>query len=326
MTLSLFLLLAGFFVLIKGADLFVDGAACLARGLKISPMVVGLTVVAFGTSAPELFVNIAAGISGDTDIALGNVVGSNIANILLVLGISALIRPLTLSDGTVWQEIPFTLLAAIVLWVLVNDVSIDNAFFSVLSRSEGLVLIGFFLVFMAYTVSIGPELDGLPQIDPPASHKASAIALKIAIGFCGLLFGSRWIVDNAVVLADILEIPRSVVGATVVAFGTSLPELATSVMAARRGAVGIAVGNVVGSNIFNVFFILGISAVIRPLPVNPAVNVDMAMMTAASLLLFIFMFTGRVRVMDRWEGGLSILIYLLYVGYLFFPILSPSLR
>jgi cation:H+ antiporter len=324
MILSLLLLLAGFFVLIKGADLFVDGAAGLAQGLNVSPMVVGLTVVAFGTSAPELFVNIAAGVSGNTDIALGNVVGSNIANILLVLGISALIRPLTISQGTVWKEIPFTLLAAIVLWVMVNDVSIDHAFFSVISRSEGLVLIGFFLVFIAYTASIGPVMDGLPQIDPPASNRPSSIALKIAIGFCGLLFGSRLIVDNAAVLAAILEIPRSVVGLTVVALGTSLPELATSVMAARRGAVGLAVGNVVGSNIFNVFFILGISAVIRPLPVNPAVNMDMAVMTAASLLLFIFMFTGRVRVMDRWEGGMAIVIYLLYIGYLFFPVFWPS--
>ena len=326
MILSLFLLLAGFFVLIKGADLFVDGAARLARGLNVSPMAVGLTVVAFGTSAPELFVNIAAAVSGDTDIALGNIVGSNITNILLILGISALIRPLTISAGAVWKEIPYTLLAAIVLWVMVNDVYFDNAFFSVISRSEGLVLIGFFLVFMAYTASIGPEMDDLPKIDPPTSTKVSTIALKIAIGFCGLLFGARWIVDSAVVLADMLKIPRSVVGLTVVALGTSLPELATSVMAARRGAVEIAVGNVVGSNIFNVFFILGISAVIRPLPVNPVVNVDMAVMTAASLLLFIFMFTGRVRVMDRWEGGLAIVIYLLYVGYLFFPIFSPSLR
>jgi len=281
-------------------------------------------VVAFGTSAPELFVNISAGIGGSTEIALGNVVGSNIANILLILGISALIRPLTVSRGTVWKEIPFNLLAAVMLWILASDVYIDGAFFSTITRSDGLVLLGFFTIFIAYTTSIAAPVAGLPDVRPAPTDKTMRIALKMAIGFCGLLFGGRWIVDSAVILGDLLAIPRAVMGLTVVAVGTSLPELATSVMAARRGDVEIAVGNVVGSNIFNVFFILGVSSVIQPLPINPAVHVDLGVMMAASILLFIFMFTGRVRIMDRWEGGAALLIYALYTGYLLYPVFSPG--
>jgi cation:H+ antiporter len=318
------LLLAGFVVLIKGADLFVDGAARLARGMNVSPMAIGLTVVAFGTSAPELFVNVSAGVSGSTDIALGNVVGSNIANVLLILGVTALIRPLTVSKGTVWKEIPFSLLAAVMLWILASDVYIDGAASSTISRSDGLVLLGFFAIFIAYTASIAAPVAGLPEFTPAPADQAAQIALKMTIGFCGLLFGGRWIVDSAVIIGDHLAIPRAVMGLTVVALGTSLPELATSVMAARRGDVEIAVGNVVGSNIFNVFFILGASAVIRPLPFNPAANVDMGVLMASGILLFIFMFTGRVRIMDRWEGALALLIYALYVTYLLVPVFSPG--
>ena len=318
------LMLSGFVVLLKGADLFVDGAARLARGMNVSPMAVGLTVVAFGTSAPELFVNISAGISGSTDIALGNIMGSNIANILLILGISALIRPLTVSTGTVWKEIPFSLLAAVLLWVLASDVYIDGAVRSTITRSDGLVLLGFFAIFIAYTASIAEPVPGLPEVIPAPADKAARIALKMTVGFCGLLFGGRWIVDSAVIMGDYLAIPRAVMGLIVVALGTSLPELATSVMAARRGDVEIAVGNVVGSNIFNVFFILGITAVIRPLPFNPAANVDMGVMMAASIMLFIFMFTGRVRIMDRWEGVLALLTYALYVVYLLYPLFSTA--
>jgi cation:H+ antiporter len=324
MIVSSLFLLSGFFLLIKGADLFVDGAAQLARGINMSPMAVGLTLVAFGTSAPELFVNISAGISDNTDIALGNVMGSNIANILLILGISALVRPLTVSKGTVWKAIPFSLLAAVMLWVLASDVYIDGAARSTITRSDGLVLLGFFAIFIVYTASIATPVSGLPTVNPAPADSALRMAMKLTIGFFGLLFGGRWIVDSVVILGDYLAIPRAIMGLTVVAVGTSLPELATSVMAARRGDVEIAVGNVVGSNIFNVFFILGVSAVIRPLPFNPAANVDMGVMMAAGLLLFVFMFTGRVRIMDRWEGALALLIYVLYIGYLLLPFLSPG--
>jgi cation:H+ antiporter len=326
MFLSSLVLLAGFVFLIKGADLFVDGAAQLARGMSVSPMVVGLTVVAFGTSAPELFVNISAAISSNTDLSLGNVMGSNIANILLILGISALIRPLTVSKGVVWRETPFCLLAAVVLWVLASDVYIDGAVRSTITRSDGLVLLGFFAIFIAFTASSVAPVTGLPMVNPAPADSAARVAMKMTIGFWGLLLGGRWIADSTVILGDYLAISQAVMGLTVVAVGTSLPELATSVMAARRGDVEIAVGNVVGSNIFNVFFVLGISAVLRPLPFHPAANVDMGVMMAASILLFVFMFTGRVRVMSRWEGAVALLIFALYIGFLLFPIFSPGIE
>jgi cation:H+ antiporter len=212
----------------------------------------------------------------------------------------------------------------VLLWVLASDVYIDGAVRSMITRSDGLVLLGFFAIFIAYTASIAAMVVGLPEVIPAPADKAALIALKMTIGFCGLLFGGRWIVDSAVILGDYLAIPRAVMGLTVVAVGTSLPELATSVMAARRGDVEIAVGNVVGSNIFNVFFVLGVSAVLQPLPFNPAAHVDMGVMTAASIMLFIFMFTGRFRIMDRWEGVLALLIYTIYIAYLLYPLFSPG--
>lgn len=316
----LLLLVAGLALLIKGADLVVGGAAGLARGLNVSSLVVGLTVVAFGTSAPELFVNIAASISGDADIALGNGIGSNIANILLVLGVSALIRPLRIPKKAVWKAIPFCLLAAAILWVVAGDRVIDGYFFSAVSRSDGVVLLGFFAVFLVYAAGNAVPISGLPN--GPAVHdgRHRAAGLKMMVGFCGLLFGGRMTVDGAVALAGMLSIPDRVIGLTVVALATSLPELITSIQAARRGESEIAVGCVVGSNIFNGFFVLGVSAVVNPLPFEPKSHVDMGVMAAASVLLFVFMFTGKERFMGRWEAGLALLIYCLYLGFLLFSV------
>ena len=320
MIFYLLLLAVGLALLVKGADLFVDGAAGLARGLNVSSLVVGLTVVAFGTSAPELFVNIAASISGDTDIALGNGIGSNIANILLVLGISALIRPLRIPRKLVWKAIPFCVLSTVILWVVAGDRVIDGCFFSAVSRSDGVVLLGFFTVFLVYAAGNIDPIAGLPQ--DPAAHdgRHSTTGLKMIVGFCGLLFGGRMTVDGAVVLAGTLSIPDRVIGLTVVALATSLPELITCIQAVRRREVEIAVGCVVGSNIFNVFFVLGVSAVVSPLPFEPESHVDMGVMMAASVLLFVFMFTGKERLMGRWEAGLALLIYCLYVGFLLFTV------
>ncbi len=319
------MLLAALAILIKGADLFVDGAARLARGMGVSSLAVGLTVVAFGTSLPELFVNLSAAVHGGSDIALGNVVGSNIANILFILGISALIRPLTVGNGIVGKAIACSLLATVLLWVLASDVYLDGAWFSILSRSDGLMLLAFFMVFLAYSASMRATLDGLPVAAAALSGQATRVAWKMIIGFGGLLFGGRWVVRSAAALAGTLAMPESVMGLTVVALGTSLPELAASAMAARRGEVEIAVGNVVGSNLFNLLFVLGASAVIRPLPFNPSANVDMGVMAAAGILLFIFLCTGRVRLMGRWEGALALLVYGLYLGYRLGPICFPGM-
>jgi len=312
------LLIIGFVFLIKGADFFVDGASSMARRLNISDLAIGLTVVAFGTSAPELFVNIVAGAKGTTDIAIGNILGSNIANVFLILGISAIIYPLAVSKGTVWKEIPFSLLAAVVLAFLANDRLIDKQNHSVLLRSDGLILLSFFVIFLYYSTTIAFEIKGIDDHAPAKAHGTiKSIGLMI-VGLAGLVIGGEWIVNGAVNMALKLGLSQSTIGLTVVAVGTSLPELATSAMAAYRKNVDIAVGNVVGSNIFNIFFILGISAIIHPLPFTSANNVDIGMVILASLLLFVFMFTGKKRSLDRWEGIVSICIYVSYIVFIIY--------
>jgi cation:H+ antiporter len=310
------LLIIGFVFLIKGADFLVDGASSMARRFNISDLAIGLTVVSFGTSAPELFVNILAGFKGTTDIAIGNVLGSNIANVFLILGISAVIYPLAVSKGTVWKEIPFSLLAAMVLAFLANDQLIDKQSHSVLLRSDGLILLSFFIIFLYYSTTIAVEIKGMDDHVPATAHGTIKSMGLVITGLAGLIIGGDWIVNGAVYMALKLGLSQSTVGLSVVALGTSLPELATSAVAAYRKNVDIAVGNVVGSNIFNIFFILGISAIIHPLPFSVANNIDLGMVILASVLLFVFMFTGKKRSLDRWEGIVSICIYVSYIIFL----------
>lgn len=305
----------GFILIIKGADLLVDGASSIARRMRVSDLVVGLTVVAFGTSTPELFVNIMASIKGTSEIAIGNVLGSNIANILLILGLSAVIRPLTVTKGTVWKEIPFSLLAAVVLGLMANDILIDRSSVSVLTRIDGLVLLSFFIIFLYYSFSIAREINGMENHVASREYGMVKSILLISLGLAGLIFGGKWVVDSAVQMAARFGLSQAFVGLTVVAVGTSLPELATSAVAAYKGNVDIAVGNVVGSNIFNIFFVLGVSATIKPTPFSGSSNVDVCMVLFASLLLFAFMFTGGKRSMDRWEGVLAVMVYLAYLAF-----------
>lgn len=312
------LLIVGFVILIKGADFLVAGASSIAKRFNVSNLVIGLTVVAFGTSMPELVVNIIAGVKGNTDIAIGNVLGSNIANVFLILGISALIYPLAVSKGTVWKEIPFSLLAAIVLAFLVNDQFIDKRDGSALLRSDGLVLLSFFVIFLYYSAHITHDIDGLDAQTPAKIFGIAKSFRLLVLGIAGLIIGGQWIINGAVYIALKIGLSQSTVGLTVVAVGTSLPELATSAMAAYRKNVDIAVGNVVGSNIFNIFFILGVSSIVRPLPFSITNNIDIGMVILASLLLFVFMFTGKKRSLDRWEGVVCILIYICYVAFLIY--------
>jgi len=305
----------GLIFLIKGADFLVDGASSIARRLNISDLVIGLTVVAFGTSMPELFVNIVASIKGNTDIAIGNVVGSNIANVFLILGVSSIIYPLAVTKGTVWKEIPFSLLAAIVLFITANDQLLDGSQLSVLTRIDGLIFLSFFIIFIYYTCSIATPIEGM-QAQVPAKHSGwLRSSLYIILGLAGLILGGKWIVDGAVVLATKFGMSESLVGLTIVAVGTSLPELATSAVAAYKRNADIAVGNVVGSNIFNIFFVLGISAGIKPLPFQPRNNLDIGVVVISSLLLFLFMFTGKKRSLDRWEGLIFLICYGGFVAY-----------
>ena len=302
----------GFALLIKGAGLLVEGASSIARRINVSDLVIGLTVVAFGTSTPELFVNLIASLKGNTDIAIGNVLGSNISNILLILGVSSLIYPLTVGKGTVWKEIPLGLLAAVLLGVMANDRFIDGANVSALTRIDGLVFIAFFIIFLYYSFSIAKHIEGTEEHVPSKEHGWSKSLIMVFSGLVGLSLGGKWIVDGAVHMARSLGMSESLVGLTIVAVGTSLPELATSATAAYKKNVEIAVGNVVGSNIFNIFFVVGISALVKPLPFQSKSNIDIGVVILASLLLFLFMFTGHTRRLDRWEGAAFIFLYACY--------------
>jgi cation:H+ antiporter len=312
-------MLVGFVLIIKGASLLVDGASALARRLRISDLVVGLTVVAFGTSLPELFVNIAASAKGSTGIAVGNILGSNIANILLILGISGIIRPLAVGRGTVWKEIPLSLLATVVLAILANDRLIDGAETSALTRIDGLILLSFFIIFLFYSWGIARPLEGADACLPKAPYKPAKIILFVMLGLAGLILGAKFVVSGAAALAKTAGIGEAAVGLTIVAVGTSLPELATSAVAAYKRNPEIAVGNVVGSNIFNIFFILGVSSLIRPLPFDMPRNIDIAVLIFANALLFFFMFTGKRKTLDRWEAAVFLILYVAYVAFLLAP-------
>jgi cation:H+ antiporter len=314
--LQYILLVIGFALLIKGADWLVDGASSIARRFNVSDLVIGLTVVAFGTSSPELFVNIIASLKGNTEIAIGNVLGSNIANTFLILGISSIIYPLTVGTGTVWKEIPLSLLAAIVLGILANDQLIDKREFSVLTRIDGLVFLSFFAVFMYYSVNIAKKIKGMEEHVPAKEYGFIKALLLVLFGLFGLALGGQWIIDGAVYMALSLGMSQSLAGLTIVAVGTSLPELATSAVAAKKRNVEIAIGNVVGSNIFNIFFVLGISSVVKPLPFNIKSNIDVGVVIFASLLLLACMFTGKKHSLDRWEGVIFVVFYTVYITYL----------
>jgi cation:H+ antiporter len=312
-----FLLILGFVFLIKGADLLVKGASSIARKLKVSDLVIGLTIVAFGTSAPELFVNVSASLQNNAEIAIGNILGSNIANILLILGVSAIIYPLTVQSNTVYKEIPFSLLAALILGILANDQLIDHKGNSALTRSDGLVLIGFFIIFLYYVFGIAQESESKATEDFEQLSNLKATAYIIT-GLTGLVLGGSWIINGAVEIAGKFGVSEYLIGLTVVAVGTSLPELATSAVAAYRKNTDIAIGNVVGSSIFNIFWILGISAVITPLPFQTSGNPDIVMTIISSILLFVFLFIGKNHVLKKWQG---VLFLMFYIAYLVFVIL-----
>jgi cation:H+ antiporter len=320
--LTYILFFFGFVLLIKGADLLVDGASSIAKKMKISNISIGLTVVAFGTSMPELVVNIFASYQGNPEIAIGNILGSNIANILLILGISAIIYPLTVQKNTIWKEIPFSLLAAIIVGVLASDALIDGRNFSELSRGDGFILIGFFVIFMYYIVSIAKDVDDTQGIEIKDISNLKSF-LFILGGLIGLTVGGKLIVDGAVMIGGEMGLSESFIGLTVVAIGTSLPELATSAVAAYKKNVDIAVGNIVGSNIFNIFWILGISAIIKPLPFNPTSIYDLLMTLVASLLLFAFLFVGKKHQINKAKG---IIFVLIYIGYIVFLSINSSGR
>lgn len=314
--LTYVLFVVGFYLLIKGADLLVDGAASIAQRLKISSIVIGLTIVAFGTSAPELVVNILASFKGNTDIAIGNILGSNIANILLILGISAMIYPLKTKKNTVWKEIPLSLVAAVLLGFMANDLRIDGVAYSGLTRTDGIALISFFVIFIYYTFGIAKVKDNFDAEVEIKNYSRLKATIFIIVGIVGLVIGGKWIVDGATKIAELLNVSQSLIGLTVVAVGTSLPELAISAVAAYKKHTDIAIGNIVGSNIFNIFWILGISSVIRPLPFDTTFDFDIVVMILASAILFFIMFIGKKHTITKWEGFMMVSLYVFYLAFL----------
>lgn len=312
MLLLLLILIGGFVALIYGASTLVDSASSLARKYNVPNIVIGLTIVAFGTSAPELIINTFASVQGDSAIALGNVVGSNIFNVLGIAGIAAIIYPLSVKTNTTWFEIPLSLLAASILLVMANDVLIDEAGVSAVTRTDGIILLFFFLIFMAYNMQMALKGGEEGEIDIRDYPKWKSILLILA-GLALLVIGGRAIVYSAVELATIFGIPERIIALTIISIGTSLPELATSAVAAYKKQADIAIGNVVGSNIFNIFLVLGISAVINPVPLQPGANLDLLVNLGAGLLLFLFIFTGKKHSVDRWEGVLFVGMYVAYV-------------
>jgi len=289
----------------------VDGSASLAKKLKIPAIVIGLTIIAFGTSAPELVVNIFAGAHGQSDIAIGNIIGSNIVNILLILGLAAVIFPLKIQNNTTYKEIPLALLAVIVMVIVSNDLLIDVVNENLISRTDGLILLLFFIIYLYYIYSISKKsTDNESAIQ--LYHNGLSI-LMMAGGLAAMVIGGRWIVNGATEIARLLGMSEAMIGLTIVAIGTSLPELAASTVAAYKKQADIAVGNIIGSNIFNIFWILGLSATIRPLNFNVAMNTDLIILLATMLLLFVALFVGKKHFLDRWQGAIFIVMYVFYL-------------
>ncbi len=325
--IHILLLVVGFILLVYGADKLVEGASALAKRYNIPDIVIGLTIVALGTSAPEMAINIVAAIKGNTDLVLGNVLGSNIFNVLAILGISALLAPLSVKKNTVRYEIPFSLLAGLAVLFLASD-NIFNPGDNFLERKDGIILVIFFILFLAYNfhlVKNHPEEVEVATKNLPM-HKT---ILFIVFGLGALIYGGQLIVNHAISLATILGISERVIALTIVSIGTSLPELATSIVAIRKKEVDIAIGNVVGSNIFNIFFVLGLSVIAKQTPVPPNSFIDIWVNIAAGLLLMIFVFRGKDKGTGRWEGrqidfreGLIFIIF--YVGYVAFLLLSKG--
>ncbi len=327
MLFQLLLMIIGFGLLIKGGDWLVGAASALARRWGVSDLLVGLTIVSFGTSAPEMIVSVLASAKNNADISVGNVMGSNIINILLILGLTSIIYPLFATRGTVWKEIPLMVLASIVVAIQVNDRWIDGSHFSGLTRSDGLILLAFFMIFLYYIINVFREGDssttGIVPQDNDSVMKSTmkstgtlSACIWIGVGLAFLILGGYWVVQSAVYLAENLGMSERVIGISIVAIGTSLPELVTSVVAAFKKNAEIAMGNIVGSNIFNLLLILGVSSTINPLPFDQGANLDVAVMVFSSVLLFMFMLIGKPRhQLQRVEGVLMVLMYIGYMAY-----------
>ncbi len=314
--LQVLLLILGFVMLIKGSDWLVKGASALAKTYKVPDIVIGLTIVSFGTSMPELLVSLLAANSGATDIAVGNVLGSNIANVLLILGVAAIIYPLRVKRKTTWIEIPISLAAAILLGLLAHFGFESLPGQAKIGRGDGIIMLIAFAAFMWYIFDLVKKGKDAAFEEHFETMQGWKCTVYIIAGIAVMGYGGKLSVDAAILLARSWGVSEALIGLTIVAVGTSLPELATSAVAAWKKQTDIAVGNVVGSNIFNILWILGVSASIKPLPFRSEINFDFAITIASSLLLFLFMFVGKRHELDRWKGLFFVAVYIAYVIYL----------
>ena len=325
--MNILLLIGGLILILLGANGLTDGAASVAKHFRIPPIVIGLTIVAFGTSAPELTVSVSSALKGSADIAIGNVVGSNIFNTLMIVGCTALFAPIVITRNTLRKEIPLCILSSIVLLICANDVFLDKAPENILNRVDGLLLLCFFVIFMGYTFAIASKpVTTEQQAEHPVIEEETEIKslpwwqsiLYIIGGLAALIYGGQLFVDGATGIARNLGVSESIIGLTLVAGGTSLPELATSIVAALKKNPEIAIGNVIGSNLFNIFFVLGCSASITPLHLSGITNFDLFTLVGSGILLWLFGLFFAKRTITRIEGGIMILCYVAYTVVLIY--------
>ncbi len=315
--MDILLTLIGLGLILAGANFLTDGSAALAQRFRVPEFIIGLTIVAVGTSTPELVVSVLSAIAGKSDVAIGNVVGSNIFNVFVILGLCALIRPLPLTAGNIRRDIPFGVLTSLLLIVMASDVFLGTGAVNRLGRIDGVIML------LLYVLLIGYTIRATPRPETPSGEEASArpmagwlMAVMIIGGLAGLVFGGEMFLNGATAIARSLGVSESVIAITLVAGGTSLPELASSLVSLFKGKADMALGNVIGSNIANILLILGLSATINPLTMGGITHFDLYVTLLTSVLLFLAAFTFRRRAVDRWEGALFLLLYAAYLWVL----------
>ncbi|NDW13269.1 sodium:calcium antiporter [Bacteroides sp. 214] len=317
--MNIILLIGGLLLILLGANGLTDGGSAIAKKFDIPDIVIGLTIVAFGTSAPELAVSVSSALKGSSDIAIGNVVGSNIFNTLMIVGVTAIVAPIVITKNTLKKEIPLAILSSIVLLICANDIILNKGAENTISRGDGLILLCFFAIFIGYTFAIasGGNQNGEGEIKQMPLWKSVSYIIG---GLAGLILGGQWFVDGACGIARNFGVSESIIGLTLVAGGTSLPELATSITAALKKNPEMAIGNAIGSNLFNVFFVLGASATITPMSVGNITNFDLIMLIASGVLLWFFGLFFKKRTITRIEGIVLVLFYIAYTLMLIYMI------
>lgn len=319
--MDIFLLILGLALFLGGANFLTDGSAALAQRFRVPEFIVGLTIVAVGTSTPELVVSVLSAAAGNSDVAIGNIVGSNIFNVFLILGVCALIAPLPLTGGNIRRDLPFLTAVSVLLLLLTSDRLLGLGEVDAIGRIDGIVMLLLYIALIRYTIRAerrtAAQATQTTQTEKPQrSRSLWLIVVMIAGGLAGLIFGGELFLDSASAIARALGVSESVIAITLVAGGTSLPELASSVVSLLKGKSEMALGNVIGSNIANILLILGLSATIHPLTLGGITRIDLLTVLLSSLLLFVTAFTFRRKAVDRWEGAIFLVIYALYIGYL----------